>query len=124
MWNHKPPSITPRLSAWAQALFPHLRRTFRTNLALFLSTLLRHTPPRPTLSAYARSLPLPYSAQAKLNRLWRFLRHPALQNPWILTRALLPLLAPRAAKGKLLPCWWTGPHWRMESIRLWSPPYP
>ncbi len=82
---------------------PHLRRSFRTNLALFLSTLLLHTPPRPTLSAYARSLPLPYSAQAKLNRLWHFLRHPALQNSWILTRALLPLLSPRAARGELLP---------------------
>lgn len=84
--------------------------SFRTNPALFLKVRYRvtgafllHPPARPTLSAYARNLPLPYSAQAKLNRLWRYLRHPALQNPWILTRALLPLLSPRAAKGKLLP---------------------
>ncbi|WP_243095695.1 IS4/IS5 family transposase [Thermus thalpophilus] len=62
------------ITAWVHNAFPSLRKTFRANLA-----------------------------QSRLNRLWRFLHHPALQNPWTLTAHLLPLLAPRVAQKGLLP---------------------
>lgn len=90
------------ITAWVHQAFASPRKTFRTNLALFLSTLLTN-PKSPTLSHLAQQTPLPTLAQSRLNRLWRFLRHPALQNPWTLTAHLLPLLAPRVAQKGLLP---------------------
>ncbi len=96
---------TPLLQAtttWVHTVFRSLRKPARTNLALFLSALLSG-PLDPTLSDLARRTPLPTLAQSRLNRLWRFLHHPTLQNPWTLTAHLLPLLAPRLAQGNLLP---------------------
>lgn len=99
------PTLNPlhqTITAWVHKAFAPLRKTFRTNLALFLSALLTN-PHNPTLSGLAQRTPLPTLAQSRLNRLWRFLRHPALQDPWRLTACLLPLLAPRVAQGGLLP---------------------
>ena len=90
--------ITP----WVHEVFGSFRKTLRTNLVLFLTALLS-APLDPTLSDLARRTPLPSLAQSRLNRLWRFLHHPTLQNPWTLTANLLPLIAPRVAQGGLLP---------------------
>ncbi|BDB11247.1 hypothetical protein TthTMY_09860 [Thermus thermophilus] len=96
------PPTTPLsqvITLWVHKVFASLRKTIRSNLALFLSTLLT-TPLDPTLSDLARRTPLPTLAQSRLNRLWRFLHHPTLQDPWALTEALLPLLVPRFPKDR------------------------
>ncbi|MFX4601109.1 IS4 family transposase, partial [Acinetobacter baumannii] len=88
------PPTTPLsqvITLWVHKAFASLRKTIRSNLALFLSTLLA-APLDPTLSDLARRTPLPTLGQSRLNRLWRFLHHSTLQNPWALTEALLLLV--------------------------------
>lgn len=97
-----PTPLFQNITPWVHKVFAPLRKTFRSNLALFLSALLS-SPLEPTLSGLARRTPLPAQAQSRLNRLWRFLRHPALQNPWTLTAHLLPLLLSRFPKTQPLP---------------------
>ena len=94
--------LSQTITSWVHKAFAPFRKTVRSNLALFLPALLSSAL-EPTLSDLARRIPLSIQAQSRLNRLWRFLRHPTLQNPWTLTAHLLPLLLPRFPKTQPLP---------------------
>ena len=99
------PPTTPLsqvITLWVHKAFASLRKTIRSNLALFLSTLLA-APLDPTLSDLARRTPLPTLAQNRPHPPWRFPHPPPPQTPWALTEALLPLLARRFPKDRPLP---------------------
>lgn len=97
-----PTPLSQTITSWVHKAFASLRKTVRSNLALFLPALL-FASLEPTLSDLARRIPLPTQAQSRLNRLWRFLHHPTLQHPWTLTAHLLPLLLSRFPKTQPLP---------------------